>query len=594
MMLRSSEASIRVRSAVAGSYRAHWCLFATLVLLADCKETPPPRAANGAAHASTARRDASASADAGAGALTRAETGGRWGFVAADGAWVIPATYAWVESFSEGFAAVKAGERWGFIDRTGRLVVAARYRDADSFSEGLAAVRDDEGWRYIDATGTVRVAGPYESARPYRCGAARVKRARAFRAGTRPHGTYESIEVDTRLQTTRETLFNALVQPVTPAPPTAPDGLDDLALGFVYAHADRATRTAFEQGASNNPLARPHWRLLEEQWDDQVWQTIDPRGEAIPPSEVPACGAPPVEPPPVPADLRAKLASVRDRMEVFRQISALGSRAVPVVLDALTDPRKQVRLNALEALARLGRPASAAVPALTAALDDRDGDISTLAVWALGRIGAPAASAVPSLARNHGRHARLIEAALGRIAPEAPEVVALLTQAEAQRQARDPLVSARRLVESHDPTAVRRLVALLGTPHKVEALHLLAALGPAARSAVPNVSALLDATAVPGEAGESSEVTARCETFRAAADALWRISDDARLVLPYLERPLQHSEFYFVQCDPWALQVVAGMGRAAAPLAPTLRRYARENREAREAVSAVLRALGSS
>ena len=558
----------------------------TLALLAACERDPrSPVAARDAARAPSPR-------DAAAPTLTRAESNGRWGFVDARGAWVIPATFAWAETFSEGVAAVKVGERWGFVDRRGQSVVAPRYRDADGFSEGLAAVLDDDGWRYIDASGAVRVRGPFESARPFHCGAARVQRARVYLLGQRSHGTYETLDGDYPRQThARSDLFEALARPAAPATP--PDGLDDVALDILFADAD----VAADLGTNHRWDQAPR-RLREPQWDEHVWQTIRRTGEVIAPSEVAPCAGEPATPASVPPDLRATLEGLhlaRDRMPFFRQVVALGARAVPVIVPVLSDPRKPVRLNALETLVRLGPPAAAAVPALTAALDDPDGDVCVLAAWALGRIGAPAAASVPALLRAHERHARLIDAVLLAIAPGDPAVRAALERSAARRTQRAPLADVRRRAEHHDPTVVPALVALLGSPRVDEALSLLADLGPLARQALPPVRARLQSVASPVEDAVEDGDTPRCQTFSLAARAAWRISDDAALVLPDLEQQLRRpgNGSYFRRCDPWALRLLAEMGPAAVAAAPSLRRYARQNAEAAPAVQSVLRTLGA-
>ncbi|BAY99211.1 hypothetical protein NIES37_31900 [Tolypothrix tenuis PCC 7101] len=64
--------------------------------------------------------------------------------------------FDWVESFSEGMAAVKMGYKYGYIDTTGKLVVRMEYDKAEPFSEGVALVKIDEKdvySGYIDKTG---------------------------------------------------------------------------------------------------------------------------------------------------------------------------------------------------------------------------------------------------------------------------------------------------------------------------------------------------------------------------------------------------------------------------------------------------------
>jgi hypothetical protein len=492
-------------------------------------------------------------------------------------------------------AAVKVGERWGFIDTTGRLAVPAEYDDADSFSEGMAAVSRGGSWSYIDPRGAVRLAGPFESARAFHCGVARVKKARAFHLGQRAHGFYELREDSFQLrEAARNEVFGAVVHP-NPQAETSPDGLDDIALAQVYADADHFFDFAMVHSWSRAPR-----RLLEPQWDEHVWVNVDVRGRVVPAERLPRCaGSAPSSPVPVHADLRARLLDLdrmRDRMAFFRDVQAVGAAAVPGVVEVLADPRKPVRLNALETLVRLGEMASAAVPALVAALDDPDGDVHLFTVWALGRIGPDASPAIPALMRGHARHARLVEAALTAIAPTDPAVVALLERSAQHARSRGRIGHVRTLVERHDPGATAAIVALFSQPERDEALALLGTMGEAGRAAVPDVETLLRTL---GEAPQDEALPdapryrKRCAGYAAAASALWRISHDASRVLPSLQGQLERpsAEGFGERCDPWALRVYMEMGRDAASAAPALRRYARENTDAAPAVEATLRAL---
>ncbi|MCL1975778.1 MAG: WG repeat-containing protein [Firmicutes bacterium] len=79
---------------------------------------------------------------------------GKFGFIDENGQEIIPLSYDWAFSFSEGLAAVNIGGvwiggevsswldggKWGFIDRTGQIVVPIIYDFVKSFSDGLAAV----------------------------------------------------------------------------------------------------------------------------------------------------------------------------------------------------------------------------------------------------------------------------------------------------------------------------------------------------------------------------------------------------------------------------------------------------------------------
>jgi hypothetical protein len=259
-----------------------------------------------------------------------------------------------------------------------------------------------------------------------------------------------------------------------------------------------------------------------------------------------------------------------------------------------------VRLTALEALVRLGGRAEAAVPALRDALADRDDEVLLFAAWALGRIGPPAAAAASALIGAHARREGLIEAALARIAPADPAVRALFAQAEARRRARDPLRVARFEVAHNDAGAVPRLLALLQTRHRDDALTLLGELGVAAHAAAPAVRAVLDSGDASGDFESGSDPDTpdrdrfeRCPVVRLAARTLWRVTRDASLVRPYLERQFPRGVRgpAATGCDAWALPVLAEMGPAAAPAAPLLRRWATHHADTADAVNATLRAM---
>jgi HEAT repeat protein len=81
-------------------------------------------------------------------------------------------------------------------------------------------------------------------------------------------------------------------------------------------------------------------------------------------------------------------------------LGRIGPAAVPSLAQALHSADPQVRLKAVEVLARMGSDASEAVPDLVALLDDPDERIRKAATRTLGRIGPEAAPAVPALMRS--------------------------------------------------------------------------------------------------------------------------------------------------------------------------------------------------
>jgi HEAT repeats/PBS lyase HEAT-like repeat len=86
----------------------------------------------------------------------------------------------------------------------------------------------------------------------------------------------------------------------------------------------------------------------------------------------------------------------------FGEIGSASIPAVPLLIEALSDPRDSsqfLNVSAAEALGKIGPGAKAAVPALIVALnsDTGTGRLVTIATGALGDIGADAKAAIPAL-----------------------------------------------------------------------------------------------------------------------------------------------------------------------------------------------------
>lgn len=87
-----------------------------------------------------------------------ASAGGKWGFIDAKGAVVIPFAYKAVEPFAEGRAAVFTDSIWGFVDTTGALVIPPQFHRVNPFADGRArvqTVQNPYGFGYIDHKGNV-------------------------------------------------------------------------------------------------------------------------------------------------------------------------------------------------------------------------------------------------------------------------------------------------------------------------------------------------------------------------------------------------------------------------------------------------------
>ena len=98
-----------------------------------------------------------------------------YGFMDAQGQWVVPPEYDDAYPFSGGLAAVKKGDRWGFVDSQGRQVIEPVFEAAHPFNEGLAAVQTVAGWTFIDTAGETVIPGPFKDALPFQDGLAAIR-----------------------------------------------------------------------------------------------------------------------------------------------------------------------------------------------------------------------------------------------------------------------------------------------------------------------------------------------------------------------------------------------------------------------------------
>ncbi|MDD4074737.1 MAG: WG repeat-containing protein [Eubacteriales bacterium] len=78
-----------------------------------------------------------------------------WGFINTLGSFEIPAQYAQVQDFSDGYAAVldKASGKWGYIDQKGEGKIEALYDSAEPFQEGFAIVSIGSEFYLLDQKG---------------------------------------------------------------------------------------------------------------------------------------------------------------------------------------------------------------------------------------------------------------------------------------------------------------------------------------------------------------------------------------------------------------------------------------------------------
>jgi HEAT repeat protein len=83
----------------------------------------------------------------------------------------------------------------------------------------------------------------------------------------------------------------------------------------------------------------------------------------------------------------ARVESIHEAaLKVFGRIGPAASAAMPVLVEALEDPSRRVRLAAVQALGRLGPAAGTALPSLVQHLTDGSEPMRKVAAEALGRI----------------------------------------------------------------------------------------------------------------------------------------------------------------------------------------------------------------
>lgn len=79
---------------------------------------------------------------------------GKWGYINAEGSFVIEPQFDEANDFSEGLAAVCVNGKWGFVDEHGEYAIKPVFNSVDNFSEGLAVAEKEKGkFGYIDKYG---------------------------------------------------------------------------------------------------------------------------------------------------------------------------------------------------------------------------------------------------------------------------------------------------------------------------------------------------------------------------------------------------------------------------------------------------------
>lgn len=94
--------------------------------------------------------------------LYPAAKAGRFGFVDAQGKWVIGPSFSEVRAFSQGLAAVNLGGGWGFVDKEGVVVVDTQYEQVSDFKRNIAIVKTAGQQQLINKDGAILSAKPFD------------------------------------------------------------------------------------------------------------------------------------------------------------------------------------------------------------------------------------------------------------------------------------------------------------------------------------------------------------------------------------------------------------------------------------------------
>lgn len=261
------------------------------------------------------------------------------------------------------------------------------------------------------------------------------------------------------------------------------------------------------------------------------------------------CGTSAAAGDPALAELLKRLDASRranQKITVLADIEALGPKAAPAVpklLPLLESDEWTLQLAAVRTLMATGAAAKPALPIYIRLLDSRRRSLRSTVTRAIGRLGADAVTAVPALLLQIRRDERLmnrtVASALAEIgAPAAPALVNSLDDRERLRVA----VEALRRMKGAALPSLRAGLKAESIDARLWCVVLLRDLGPGARSALDDLSALNDSPWL-GLAEASRIAAARIDPTRrsipgvldalhriAAAEARWLEAEQKRLV----------------------------------------------------------------
>jgi hypothetical protein len=160
--------------------------------------------------------------------------------------------------------------------------------------------------------------------------------------------------------------------------------------------------------------------------------------------------------------------------------------SVSILIKALVDRDRWVRISAAVALGQIGPEAKEAVPALIKALGDSDPGMRYRSAEALGQIGPEAKEAVPALLKALGDNelevCMIADSAIAKIVPEVKEAAPALIKAlgDSDIRVRHGAINALGKIGSSAESVVPALIAVLNDPVpdiRKEAILLLQKIG---------------------------------------------------------------------------------------------------------------------
>lgn len=211
-------------------------------------------------------------------------------------------------------------------------------------------------------------------------------------------------------------------------------------------------------------------------------------------------------------------------------LAAIGPAAMPALIEGLSDFRSDVRNGVIKAMVEIGIPPREAIPPLIEALEDSNRIVRANAAFALGKIGPSAKQAIPTLTKLLTDPDADVRAAaskaVGAIDPKATVAIGPLV-----RRLRGDWREMKNAAESLSKMGEAAVPPLIEALHdrelkvRIAAAHILGEIGPAAKDAVPSLTAALkDRSGIPGGAS----------MVDVAAEALGKIGPAAADAAPAL------------------------------------------------------------